>query len=788
MRIEIHADPVGGLQVLPLIPSGNLLRLEGRNGVGKTVAVHLLELCTGDRPYVGREASWRTLREQLGRARIEVSDLAEGDELEFQLNPNEWPELPEPFGDWLGTAKHNGTIIPWSEVPDIFRVSRVGGDETLGESLAGQVARDREQLRLLVSAQQSRRDHWSGQAIRIVRQTAFARGLHLKGLAKTAADARRRYKQARDAVDAAQQQVDGIRAAADLLRQADELDTQLPLLDQQILDLTSQEGDLRGKIDEADVDVARRLSDSDASKAQVEEAARLTNLLRLRRERRIRRRRAVDAAAAAAGVDTPVDLEEVQSDRRHIQDEIEGLRRQRLAVDRVGLVLELIGDVQRPMARANNRGLGEEVVAELADSRQITVAALDTGLVERRETLAGVSTDEARRLALQIRSVEQRLGALDELPGLVRLRDKAEADLDETAAELEHLTEKLGGTASAAYRQAVERRAELLDDLTSLIVARSELEARVSALTANGSAAVLRVSAQSRLAENQVAGDLTPEAVDAVLPPALEVVEEALNNLGAIQQLRDDAAARLADAEAAARASVAALAEDVELSWLGVAPLGLLPHTDSALDNQVEALARLERVAGHLNRVLVATLNDIQSLEQALEDLASRLRTMNVGEVPAGRLALAVRRHYEGFFSQELAEVEELRNALFDGSQKVQVDLREMSVAWQTPAGLRQSRPLEAFSSGQRAFAYTRVQMERQADVHARNRLLVLDEFGAFIAQDRFDVLVRYLKDRAIGRLADQIVLILPTRQRAGEPSEQKPALDGNGYIVNTLS
>ena len=377
--------------------------------------------------------------------------------------------------------------------------------------------------------------------------------------------------------------------------------------------------------------------------------------------------------------------------------------------------------------------------------------------------------------------------ALDELPDLVRLRDKAEEDLNETTADLQRLTEKLGGATSAAYRQAVEQRAELLDELTGLIVARGDLEVQVGALTAGGSSQDLRLSARARLTTSHADNALTPEAVDAVLPRSLTLVDEALNAFSAIQRARDEAVARLADAEAAARASVSALLEDGELSWLGTLELGLLPQASSPLDTQVEALAALERIARHLTEVLVMTLNDAQSVGKALEDLASRLRAMNISDVPAGRLPMAVRRHYESLFGRELAEVEELRNALFEGSQQVQVDLREMSVGWQTTDGRRQSRPLEAFSSGQRAFAYTRVQMERQGDVHSRNRLLVLDEFGAFIAQDRFDVLVRYLKDQAIGRLADQIVLILPIRQRAGEPLEERPTLEGDGYIVNTL-
>jgi hypothetical protein len=46
-------DSSHGIRVIDEIPDLRLCRVEGLNGIGKTLAIHLLEICTGQQPYAG---------------------------------------------------------------------------------------------------------------------------------------------------------------------------------------------------------------------------------------------------------------------------------------------------------------------------------------------------------------------------------------------------------------------------------------------------------------------------------------------------------------------------------------------------------------------------------------------------------------------------------------------------------------------------------------------------------------------------------------------------------------
>src|SRR5204862_5644110 len=92
--------------------------------------------------------------------------------------------------------------------------------------------------------------------------------------------------------------------------------------------------------------------------------------------------------------------------------------------------------------------------------------------------------------------------------------------------------------------------------------------------------------------------------------------------------------------------------------------------------------------------------------------------------------------------------------------------------------GRQLSRPLEPCSSGQQAFAYTRARLALLDDEQSRpaNRLIVLDEFGAFIAHDWLASLMGYLRGRAEQHPEDQVLIVLPLSRDYEESA--KTALD----------
>ncbi len=104
-----------------------------------------------------------------------------------------------------------------------------------------------------------------------------------------------------------------------------------------------------------------------------------------------------------------------------------------------------------------------------------------------------------------------------------------------------------------------------------------------------------------------------------------------------------------------------------------------------------------------------------------------------------------------------------MREALFGGGHDVSLDIDSLSVSWKSH-GEQFDRPLAAFSSGEQTFAFTRA---RLAQLEANsgnipNRIIAIDEFGAYLDIQRFSALVRYLHERRERVPTDQVLVILP--------------------------
>src|SRR5690348_11690361 len=114
MHFSITASSKGGLKVIPEIDDFRLSWIEGRNGIGKTIAVRLLELATGSQPYESNPAAWESLKRNLEAVEIRVAGLRDGGYIEITLEPSIWPDKPSQ-GALLGTAKLNGKEISFEE-------------------------------------------------------------------------------------------------------------------------------------------------------------------------------------------------------------------------------------------------------------------------------------------------------------------------------------------------------------------------------------------------------------------------------------------------------------------------------------------------------------------------------------------------------------------------------------------------------------------------------------------------------------------------------------------------
>src|SRR4051812_46899552 len=91
MRFQFRAIDAAarGLRVLAEIPDIRLARIEGENGIGKTLAARLLELISGEQPFATLPRAWDSLVDLLGAVDVEIDGLSSGSVL-VSLNSHAW--------------------------------------------------------------------------------------------------------------------------------------------------------------------------------------------------------------------------------------------------------------------------------------------------------------------------------------------------------------------------------------------------------------------------------------------------------------------------------------------------------------------------------------------------------------------------------------------------------------------------------------------------------------------------------------------------------------------------
>jgi hypothetical protein len=201
---------------------------------------------------------------------------------------------------------------------------------------------------------------------------------------------------------------------------------------------------------------------------------------------------------------------------------------------------------------------------------------------------------------------------------------------------------------------------------------------------------------------------------------------------------------------------------------------------DRRLENAPSSEEVFEGYAAAMEAALDGAVQRLGDLDDLLDAVAAGLQAGVTGVRPSGNplaakvLAGLERRLGEAYFSQPT-----IAEALFGGGTLRAFDLIAARIDWVAPDGEPYTRPLQAFSSGQRAFAYTRARLQRlRSESPVANRLVVLDEFGAFLERARMDLLERYLSEEVVGELADQALIVLPLGRSpdelVGEDAERR--------------
>ncbi|NEK85254.1 hypothetical protein GCU60_05680 [Blastococcus saxobsidens] len=856
------------MKVIPDIPDYPLCHLEGRNGIGKSVAARLLELATGAQPYAGLPNAWRTLRDQLGPTTITVTGLPEDQVLEFDVDPDSWPEDPvRELGERFARISLNGMPATPQVARGLLRVRRISGDETLVQTLA----RDVDERAVIASSLERLR----------VRPAASDWEVRLEGLAELTGGVNREKlasawsarQEADAAVAAAEQEATRAvvlaEAATGAAAAMDRLAVRRRDLPPLLVELADAGGALAGARQSLEETVARveraavALAQTGSLRGDIERWERLLGYRQRAVQRESIKERQLLSALSLSERPEPKALSRMSRD---VSEELRQAFARRDSVDLVQPLRHLANQIETPLAAESHR-LGGEVIANLKPPA--SVDALLTGIRDRRAELAGrPRPDELVRLDQEIVAQQRRQTLLRALSAQVDVTDRKKTRLREANEQLHELLSDLTASDRAAYegaqaametardevvaaelrtREARKKIAQLLEipyaqpDVTTGLTAEDdedeqdeaadqqppadslypdldeELATRTAAVADQETASALVAldeSALSVLAEAgapvsvstlravTTAGPLVPLAQDAI--DAMRSLHAAAASATAAATLRRDAVdharavakealERLSGLRQASRRAVSALTAEGPNDWAewreAVAPIfaangvlapgGEVPAAQSETDGDrppdaaefavADALESIAAIARAQAAAALDLADRLAALSGFLSATANQIspRHREIGAPQASDYQRRVGPALPEWLEQELASLlsaPELLAALFDQADQVRVGLADLTLTWHPAGGGVRKRPLEAFSSGEQVFAYTRANLARLGREREPGQHLVvfLDEFGAFVARDRLGQLLDFVEHEALGPVADQVVVMLP--------------------------
>ncbi|MFD7715433.1 hypothetical protein [Streptomyces sp. NPDC059814] len=792
MRIKIESERRRGLRIIDEIPDIALCKIQGHNGIGKTNAIKLLSLCTGATPFRGDAGAWASFKSQLLAARIEISGLRDGENLEWDLEPSRWSDDPsEPLGDQIGALRINGRKAQFHDIHEILRVHHIVAAETPQNVLAGRVLEAQKDIQGWDAQRQLRvgvLDESLESIHTLLTQLAPER---IASEALAAKEARTRaviLTGKRETANERMALLQRVKQVSDQLvevrGQGPEMDAKLEDLKNQLAEINRRKEELNKRIAEAS---ARRHQDAEAEREFANAQKYLDRHDRTARNART----ALDMLAASAEVDPQRDV--IESAIQEASAKLTELTEKLPQVHAAPLVLEVLDDLVRRLSEAERENLGHATLLEVGGgSTEWTVSSLREALSSQREILGQrTPSADAARLSDEIEKTRDRLYSLDQAKDTLAEFETAESALSKAQVRLR-----------AAAEGLPEQAARTLDDLMG---ARNDLDQEAAKVqTRHARLTHTRELLGGGLDEDSLSAELAQlckqlgvkiSRIHSQVASEAEKFEEIVRSETQAVQQAERAQQSLDRREGETEQVLQQLQTAKELGWVrNAVDIGTIGGMN--LERKAALLcsisAQLERARNRLHRIDDA----VSGTGTALSKLQAGLQN-GTGQEDAEFLYDTATRHWLGREVQRWFEDQFVRKALFDGGTRIRLDPRDMTIFWINQNGEEERRPLTGFSSGQQVLAYTQAQIAKidAEELPAANRLIALDEFGAFLDWKNMSSLVNLLRVRESGVSKDQVVVILPLEEDRWSEQEGNVPVDGQfrsledrGYYAEELS
>lgn len=787
MRFTIDTDCRRGLRIIDEIPNISLCRIEGYNGIGKSGAIRLLQLCTGSQPYSEDEQSWRTFRDQLASARVRVDKLRGAENIEWIIDPSQWPSRPQPLNGRTGEIRIDGRRASIADVTELLRVDRIVVNETFRDTLAARVDQTYAAMDSVIPTASDRQRQAEHRLAGIQDMIAEQLIRQIPGNMTAVAAMEETAAMLAAALAEAQRRLELLSEAAEISRRLDEVRGHGSELDEQLAQTTAELNHVlekRVQIDEEIVLASERENRGTAAQREFSNAEKHL----ARQDRRLTQAETQLAQlTAAAGIDS--EASDLESARQSAVQRLNELTAVLPQVHSTPLLIDLLDDLIERLQQAEEIGVGEQALLESHEHETLfTVSSAKAAFEEQRRVMqARLPSADAERLSTEIAHIRALLNMLSEIDVAKDEVAKAKADRHKAEERLHKAAEALPRAAALSLTDLLRSR-NALEDTARLLEAKRARQQHARNLLGGGQS---ESALAAQLVELCRTLDIDASRVHGRLANEEKRVEELSSEMQRTRQQLDERRRQLSERSGKLAAVIDALHERQDLDWLRRHPDILLPRRNAPAEEQVAALIRISEVLEKSRERLRITGGSLLGIKEALNQLSARFKGPTS---PDGVWAAPLR----AWLSNQVAEWfshDEVRQALFPNGQDIELDLVRMEISW-TVAGERRERALSAFSSGEQVMAFTRARLAQLDQSHMRpaNRLIAIDEFGAFLDAEVLHRLATYLKDRANIYPTDQIAVILPLTFRKDTVTEPSPEhrnrvrqLEARGYFTERL-
>jgi hypothetical protein len=757
MRCLIDSRAIDGLKIIEEIPDISPCMLEGSNGIGKTVAIQLLELISGSIPddFRRRPVLWSSLRERIGATTINIDHLRDDHSLSVTFTPKRWDStLPDAVGEWLGTATLDGRPGTIGACTNLLSVTRIAGDEDLEVTLRKRVETLSAYLRSVSEIVRKRGSAIENHLKDILPDLQRADPVDIERDTALLGTAEQEFNDAKEKANIADHRLRNLLRALETKRRLEAAgqaaDVLLARRDELVHSIKGLESELKEKEKAAKVAGDNYSAEGDAQKKLAAAQRLLRNrLARLANLERETRRLATELSISVSSTDINRAYTECSKNLERLTE------RYRL-FDKTALVRDLIDEITLPLKTAESQA-GDQTLVRTVEGG-LTVSQTLAGVGVRRQEIADQPQPaQLRDLTSEIEAAKQRLNVLAILSEKLQQQEAAEGRVAEAEEDVDAATRQAEYASEAArlLREAHQAVGAVQKTLTQ---AHAELAAVQQQIGATG--ATSKEDAEKDLGTALSELGLTVTELEDAEGAARRALAAADNTAGELAASVSAIRRRLTVHKTDVDLVIGRLQDEKRFSWL----IQATPDLNALLTDPSSRYETFRILRETVLRVGESAYESADLLD-GLVGIADGFFANSV-ERPDGSPGLVqiLRPGFEKVLGERLRETLDrpsIRNALFDGADLVGVEPGTRQLTLRDAEGNESHRPMEAFSSGERAFAFTQARIVDLISPNKPNRLLVLDEFGAYVAADRLPDLATFLATE-IEDVADQVVVILP--------------------------